>query len=108
MKTFYRVWAERGEARTKANERWTEEEVLADYNSQTCYEPHTLQEFNTKQEALDYYNWLEPMKTHKLATNLGYVLVYEVIGVDKVGTVEGEEIEWEQLAIKTMEYKKGE
>lgn len=108
MKTIYKVWVERGEARTKADEEWTEAEILADYNSQTCYEPRTLKEFDTEQEALDYYNGLEPMKTHRQATNLGYVLLYEVIGIDKAGTAEGEEIEWEQLAIKTMGCKKGE
>lgn len=108
MKTFYRVWAEHREARTKADEEWTEAEILDEYDNQTCYEPQTLQEFDTEQEALDYYNRLEPMKTHRQATNLGYVLLYEVIGADKVSTVEGDEVEWEQLAIKTMGYKKGE
>lgn len=107
MKTIYKVWAERGEARTKADEEWTEAEILDNYNNQTSCEPRTLKEFETEQEALDYYNGLEPMETHKQATNLGYVLLYEVLGVDKVGTVEGDEVEWEQLAIKTMEYKKG-
>lgn len=101
----YQVWAERAEAHTPPDKKWTEQELLNAYDEENNYYTQGLKEFENEAEAQAYYKNLEPMLPYKHNTSIGYVVNYEVIGLDKITVGEDGEEEWQHIAMRTREEK---